>query len=185
MEVGFFYSSQEMKILRLKNYLPAVLLLVLWGCGHDEKEEDTPYGSAEEVRQYRERINPLIDELNAIEMEVQETAVGTSGQATAANLAAACERLCERLRAVLAEIEAIEPPPLLAPLHGDVRRLVLLRLEAYTAVLEELEAEVEAAFDQAEEQLRQANALAAELNGELEEVDRVLASAKRSQILHD
>jgi uncharacterized protein YoxC len=177
------FSIGKSEMGALKRYLAVCLLLGVWGCGGDENKAETPYGNAEDVRVYREQINPLIDEINAIEMEVQETAVGASGQATAANIAAACELLCQRLRAVLEELEAIEPPALLAPLHREVRQVVLLRLEAYNAVLEGLGEQDEQLFSEAVEKLNQANVLAAQLNEDLEEVDQTLASAKRTRVL--
>ncbi len=180
---GFLCNLNTCEQAALKKYIALSLLVLMWGCGDDEEGAETPYGSVEEVWVYRERINPLIDEINAIEMEVQETAVGALGQATADNIAAACERLCQRLRAVLEELEAIEPPALLAPLHGEVRRVVLLRLEAYDAVLAALGDLDEALFAEAVEKLNQANVLAAQLNEDLQEVDQTLASAKRKTVL--
>jgi len=71
----------------------------------------------------------------------------------------------------------------MAPLHREVRQVVLLRLEAYNAVLERLGEQDEQLFSEAVEKLNQANVLAAQLNEDLEEVDQTLVSAKRTRVL--
>ena len=163
-----------------------LMLLVAGGCGDGKKEErGTPYGNVDEVRAYRERINEIIDEVNAVQSEVESTAVGSSGQATGENLAAAYERLGPRLRKALEELEGMEPPPLLAELHGEVRGVILLRLGGFDKVAEGWRveqassfAEAEPLYEEAEEKFSEANALIAQVNEELEEVDIALAEAE-------
>ena len=155
--------------------------LGLWGCGdEDEGEAETPYGTAAEVREYRRQLEPVIVEVNDIEMEVHRTAVGSSGQATAANLAAAFERLRPRLQAVLEAADQIAPPPLLGPLHQDIRRLIALRLEAFDTLLEGWSTANEDLYQVAEDRLSQANALIPELNEELESLDMAMIEAGES-----
>ena len=161
--------------------LTALVLLAAAGCGDGGKEE-TPYGSAEEVRNYRERIDWIVDEVNRVQEEMERMAVGTSGQATGRNLAAAYERLAPRLESVLEELDRIEPPPKLAELHRRIRRLILLRLEALGRAAEGWRVEQATSFEEAEplygeaeERFDQADALAAQVNEELEEVDVALA----------
>ena len=159
----------------------AIVGLGLWGCGdEDEGEAETPYGTAAEIREYRRQLEPVIVEVNDIEMEVYRTAVGSSGQATAANLAAAFERLRPRLQAVLEAVGQIEPPPLLGPLHQNIRRLIVLRLEAFDTLLEGWSAANEDLYQVAEDRLSQANALIPELNEELESLDMAMIEAGES-----
>ena len=156
-------------------------LVGLAGCGDDgDDENQTPYGSAAEVSAYRNQVEPIITEVNDIEMEVQRTAVGASGQATAANLAVAYERLKPRLLQALEDFERIEPPPLLAPLHRDIEQLITLRLEAFDTLLEGWNNEDEALYEVAEEKLRLANDLIPRLNQELMQVDVALFEAEGS-----
>lgn len=163
----------------------ALLLAWLGGCG-DGKVGDTPYGSAAQVREYRLRIDPIIDQINAIEQEAQRTAVGASGQATAENLAAVYQQVLPRLQEALAAFAQLVPPPRLQELHRDMRQIITLRLGAYGAVLEGWEAQQaqgqtphsDALYQQAEDQLRQANALIALVNQELRQVDLALGQAE-------
>ncbi len=163
----------------VRNGIVALGLIGQLGCGDSQEDApETPYGSVEEVREYRLLIDPIVAEVNEVEMEVQRTAVGSSGQATAANLAAAYEVLKPRLQAVLEALNQVEPPALLAPLHRDIRKLITLRLEAFNTLLEGREAENEELYEVAEAKLVEANALIPELNQELEKIDMVLAEAE-------
>lgn len=163
-----------------------LMLLVVGGCGDGKEEErGTPYGSVDEVRAYRERINEIIDEVNAVQSEVESTAVGSSGQATGENLSAAYERLRPRLREALEEVESMKPPSRLEQLHGEVRGMIVLRLEGFDKVAEGWRveqassfAEAEPLYEEAEEKFDEANALIAQVNEELEEVDIALAEAE-------
>ena len=158
------------------------VLAGLVGCGGDGKgANETPYGSAAEVGAYRRQVEPVITAVNDIEMDWQGTAVGASGEATAANLARAFERLKPRLLQALEDFEHIEAPPLLAPLHRDIRRLIILRLEAFDALLAGWngadEAAAEVLYEAVEEKLRLANELVPRLNRELQQVDMALLAA--------
>ena len=157
-------------------FVPMLIALVVVGCGDDGDDgKRTPYGSAEEVWDYRRQIDAIVD-------EVERTAVGSAGRATGENLAAAYSRLKPRMLAVLEEVEEIEPPKALVDLHGDIRELILLRLGAYDQVIEGWRVEQENSFveaeplyDEAEDKLEEASLLAVAINGELEQVDVALA----------
>jgi len=173
--------EEEIASLEAKVDSLSGLLLQLRG----EIEAATSYGSAEEVRAYREQINQVIDEVNAVEQEVQETAVGSTGRATGENLAAAYERVLPRLQAVLETLDQIRPPPRLARLHRDIRRLVLLRLEAYNTVIEGWNVEqarsfaaAEPIYEQAEVKLKEANILIAQINEEIGKMEAALAETE-------
>ena len=164
-------------------FVPMLIALVVVGCGDDGDDgKRTPYGSAEEVWDYRRQIDAIVDEVNAVQDEVERTAVGSAGRATGENLAAAYSRLKPRMLAVLEEVEEIEPPKALVDLHGDIRELILLRLGAYDQVIEGWRVEQENSFveaeplyDEAEDKLEEASLLAVAINGELEQVDVALA----------
>ena len=143
------------------------------GCG-DGDDTSSPFGSVEEVSAYRQQLEPIIVEVNEIEMDVHTSAVGSSGQATAANLAAAFERLNPRLQAALSQLESIEAPARLAPLHADICRLITLRLEAWDTLLEGWNNEEHGLYNLAEDLLCQANGLIPALNEELAQIDLAL-----------
>ena len=166
-------------------FLILAALAGLVGCGDDLKSANqTLYGNAAEVGAYRRQVEPVITAVNDIEMEWQSTAVGASGEATAANLATAFERLKPRLLQALEDFERIEAPPLLAPLHRDIRRLIILRLEAFDALLagwnDADEAAAEVLYEAAEGKLRLANELIPRLNRELQQVDMALLAVADS-----
>ncbi len=164
----------------------AWLLVGLGGCGEDKGVSQTPYGSADEVRAYRLQTNPLIDWVNSLEQEVQGRAVGASGQATAANLAAVCQYAQPLLQDARDSFDRIVPPPRLEDLHRDMRQVMSLRLAAYAAVLEGWalqqeqgeNAQSDTLYQQAEAELAQANALTAEVNQQLKAVDLALGEGE-------
>jgi DNA repair exonuclease SbcCD ATPase subunit len=165
-----------------------LLALLVAGCGGDEGER-TPYGRVEEVRQYRERLNAVIDQINAVERELRDLAVGSTGRATGQNLAAACQSLQERLQAALKALEGIAPPRKLRAVHADMQRAVELRLDACARIAQAWQveqersfAEAEPMYDEAEALLAQANQLLEEVNQVLEEVDAALAQEERNPV---
>jgi len=180
---GGYRALRRNEPMRGISFVLMLMALIATGCGDDgDDEKKTPYGSAEEVWAYRARIDAVIDEVNAVQNEVERTAVGSAGRATGENLAAAYSRLKPRMLAVLEELEEIDPPAALAELHGDIRELILLRLAAYDQVIEGWEverensfAEAEPLYDEAEDKLEEASLLAAGINEELEQVDVALA----------
>ena len=108
--------------------------------------------------------------------------LGASGQATAANLAAAFERLRPRLAEALAAFEQIDPPHEWTDLHGRIRELIRLRLEAFDALLEGFESEDLDLYALTEQNLRQANDLIPGLNEELMEIDLRLTPASEATV---
>ena len=83
-----------------------MLLLVLVGCG-DDRAQQTEFGSVKSVRAYREMVEDIIVEANAIEQDFRETAVGSTGQATGNNLSTAAMRLRPRLVAAIDQITSV------------------------------------------------------------------------------
>jgi len=168
---------------------PALVLLAALlagtGCGDDGGGKKTPYGNAAKVRAYRDRVDAIVDTVNAIQDEMERLAVGSAGQATGENLAEAAAVLEPRLQAALEQLDGIDPPARLADLHAEMRRLIQLRLEALDQVSQGWEVEqvdsfaaAEPLYDQAEGMLDEVNALAARVNAALEEVDIALAEAE-------
>ena len=176
----------------MKQLIWAACLLSVAGCGRQEEsssrpEEEiqapqTPYGSVEEVRSYLEKINPYIQEIGRIQAEVDHQ-VGSSGKATSKNLATAMKEVYPRLREVLENFERIEPPPLLAPFHRDIEKLMLIRLDAYDTTIKGWQEEQKSRNTQwhqeAEAKLKQANELIVQLNAEMKKINDALSAAAR------
>lgn len=152
--------------------LAGALLLV--GCGDDD---DAPFGDPAALRAYRNALNPVVDEVSAIDARVRERAVGSSDVATAANLNAVYLEVRPRLLEALVELDRIEPPGEVAGLHAQVRALVVLRLDAYRLVMEGFAAGDTTVYAAAEAKLRAANDLIPAINATLAEVDAALSEA--------
>lgn len=165
-----------------------VLSLVMVGCG--KKPEDkpqpassTPYGSPQDVSAYFQAIDPLVQQLNGLHQELYQK-VGSSGKATGANLAPAMAQGKPQLQQVLAQLEKTTPPPLLAPFHEQLKKLVLLRLDAYGLTAEGWKQEqaktpqFENQYNRGEAKLAEAQQLGGQLGAERERIQQVLAQAQ-------
>ncbi|MBM3277659.1 MAG: hypothetical protein FJY95_06215 [Candidatus Handelsmanbacteria bacterium] len=132
---------------------------------------------------YLQVIDPLVMQLNTLHQELYNT-VGSSGKATAANLAPAMEQGRPRLAQILAALDQATPPPLLAPFHQQIKKLVQLRLEAYAQALEGWKQEqqkgagFENLYQRSEELLTQAQDLGIPLGDERQRIQQVLEAAK-------
>jgi hypothetical protein len=106
----------------------ACLLVFLFGCGDSDPDDpsETSYGPLEDVKAYRQNIEPIIVEVSAIEALVQERAVGSANVATAENLYPIYLEQRPKLLQIMEHIDRIKPPSALADLHQDIRRLVTL-----------------------------------------------------------
>ena len=170
--------------------------LTMTACGGPEEEDSqaqqqadsasaaassTAYGSVEEVSSYLVSIDPFIREVSAIQVGV-DTLVGSAGKGTGANLAPAAGDARQRLNQLLDDLAALEPPPLLAPLHRDIKRLITLRLEAYTSTvrgweIEQSGGDFRAQYDAAQGKYSEANDVIVALNGELEKIHQAVLAA--------
>lgn len=150
----------------------AVVALALAGCG--DGDGGTRFGSIDEVQAYRDAVDPVVEEVSAIEAEVQERAVGSSNAATAANLNAVYLEVRPQLLEVLVAFDRIQPPRRLATLHDDIRGLILLRLDAYGLVMEGFSSQNEELYPLAEGKLEDANGLIPLINEQLCEIDVAL-----------
>jgi hypothetical protein len=176
----------------MKRFSPFLLLvLAALSCGRKPEEKPpaaatTPYGSPQEVADFLNRVDPLVAQLNAIHQELYQQ-VGTSGKATGANLAPAMEKGRPRLAEILAQLENLAPPPLLAPFHEQVKKVVGLRLDAYAQTLEgwrlerEKSPEYESHYARGEQYLSEAQQLGARLGAERERIQIALAAAQPPQ----
>ena len=90
-----------------------------------------------------------------------------------------------RLLKQLSQIDSIQPPPLLIPVHKRIKKLLELRSEAYRLTIDGWEEEQRSErpstlYVAAEERIENANAIALELNGELTKMYEALETASAS-----
>ncbi|MEE3258029.1 MAG: hypothetical protein VX293_02350 [Candidatus Latescibacterota bacterium] len=91
------------------------------------------------------------------------------------------EKLKPRLERALEEFNKLDPPPLLAPLHGDIKKLMVLRLDGYETTIrgwtqEQIDGRTET-YAKAETTLREANQLILKLNREMGKVYQAMERA--------
>jgi hypothetical protein len=173
-----WWPASDSKAVFLCTWLSA---LWLTACADDDMQ--TRFGKADAVWRYRDALNPIIESVSEIEAEVQATAVGASGTATAANLAAVYARVLPNLEATKAQFGHINAPRRLANLHRLIGDLISLRIAAYAAVVRGFSSGTETLYAEAEEMLEAANALIVEINGLLSRVDAELAANPRKKVL--
>lgn len=154
---------------------------LLAGCGADDG--DSAFGDPDALRAYRGALNPIVDEVSAIEEEVLVRAVGSSNAATAANLSAVYAEVRPRLLEALVELDRLAPPARLTGLHAEVRTLVVLRLDAYRIVMAGFAAGDTTVYGQAEAKLRAANDLIPAINATLCQIDVALGAADSCPVL--
>jgi len=155
---------------------------LLGSCG-DGDSDGTQFGPVDELRTYRRAINPIAEEVSAIEAQVQERAVGSRGVATAANLNAVYQEMRPRLLESLVALDRIEPPTRLRDLHGDIRQLIILRLDAYALVMAGYAEGDEEQYSVAEGKLGQANELILAVNLQLREIDVALGDVEGNRVV--
>tara|TARA_Y100000758_G_scaffold286153_1_gene236760 strand:+ start:776 stop:1321 length:546 start_codon:yes stop_codon:yes gene_type:complete len=179
-----------MGMTRSRLLLSITVSLFLASCGDDDSNR---FGNTDDLRHYRDALNPIIDHVSAIEAQVQQQAVGSSNVATAANLNAVYLEVRPQLLETLVDFDRLVPPKNLRTLHHDIRTLIILRLDAYRIVMEGFAVGDSTVYATAETQLRQANELIVEINIELCEIDvalgdledcRLLAGQRRREFSH-
>ena len=155
---------------------------LICSCGNGDGDTGR-FGPAPELRAYRSALDPIAEEVSAIEAEVQERAVGSQNVGTAANLNAVYQEVRPRLLEALVELDRLEPPTPLQDLHEDIRRLVILRLDAYALVMAGYAEGDEGKYSLAEEKLRQANELILTVNLQLREIDVALGDVESNRVV--
>lgn len=170
----------------MRGWRPTWLLLVACvvavGCGDDD-DDGNRFGDATALRDYRAALNPIVDVVSAVETEVQERAVGSSNVATAANLNAVYNELRPSLLEALVDLDRLTPPRQLQDLHGQIRQLVVLRLDAYRIVMAGYAVGDTTVYAQAESNLHAANDLIIDINLGLCEIDVVLGDLEDCRLL--
>lgn len=104
-------------------------------------------------------------------------------KATAANLAAAFQRLRPCLTWTLEAFEQIDPPSEWIDMHGEIRKLITLRLEAFDTLLAGFESEDQILYAFTKQRLVEANGLIPVLNEQLLELDLDLAAGSEATVV--
>ena len=165
-----------------------LILALLLACG---KKDNTSFGDADVVSLYRENLNSIVADINAIDVALRERAVGSADQATGENFSKECLELDDQLVQVSILLGRMDPPSKLRELHSSIRQVVELRREACKKIVEGWKVEEVESFSkadplylEAEEILEKANQLLVSANIVLINVDEELARyyAKRNPV---
>ena len=182
---------------------PALLLtFFVLSCGKTEEEASangqpesappdmtasTAYGSVAEVSAYLNAINPHIETIGGLQKDYEE-ALASSRQGaserrgTGSNLAEKAASIRPGLQSELDALDAIQPPPLLAPFHRDTRKMLATRIDALRRViagweLEQAGGDYEAVYREAEDKYESANQLILQLNTQMNRINTSLKAA--------
>ena len=182
---------------------PALLLtFFVLSCGKTEEEASangqpesappdmtasTAYGSVAEVSAYLNAINPHIETIGGLQKDYEE-ALASSRQGaserrgTGRNLAEKAASIRPGLQSELDALDAIQPPPLLAPFHRDTRKMLATRIDALRRViagweLEQAGGDHEAVYQEAEDKYESANQLILQLNTQMNRINTSLKAA--------
>ena len=121
-------------------------------------------------------VDPHIRQVSELQQRMYEV-VGSANMATGQNLAAFItdNNAISDLQGSIESFDNIVPPPLLAPLHRDIEKMLMLRLEAFKLTTAGREAELAKTpgnhYEKAEAKLEEANGITLSLNGRLQEVN--------------
>ena len=181
--ISAYKSLDLIRLLLRKKSIANLSASALVAAVGRDKDKKTQYGLLYELREYRTLINPIIDEVSAIEREVRDRAVDKLDSALAEKLDEVYREVRPELLEVLVELDRIEPPPGLYSLHTDIRRLILLRLDAYAFVIEGVATGNEVFYEAAEQKLRAANELIPHVNERLCEVDIALGDLEDCRLV--
>jgi hypothetical protein len=171
----------------------------------------TAYGTVEEVSEYLDAINPHVNTIGQLQRDYEqalassrqgashmETAAGVlefeldgrpyrlrAWRGTGRYLAEKAAAVRPGLQAELDALDAIQPPPLLAPFHRDTRKMLITRIDALARViagweLEQAGGDYEAAYREAEARYETANQLILQLNTEMNRINTSVAAAASS-----
>tara|TARA_Y100000588_G_C13983296_1_gene808221 strand:+ start:94 stop:648 length:555 start_codon:yes stop_codon:yes gene_type:complete len=177
------------------NFFYLILVSALFfGCGQDtdktaeqpisQRSPQTQYGTPAEITGYIQTIGPFIRVISEAEITVQQQVNDQSGQATGKNLSRAMQEVLPSLREAFKNFDKVEPPPLLAPLHKDIKQLFSLRLDAYNDTIKgwELEQSAEESdlYVRAENKMKEANILSQKLNQEMAKIQQSLIDQAES-----
>lgn len=189
----------------MKNYVLFVLVLLFQiSCGGNNQDsskvaqkgpspnfaaksklDSSVFGNSVKIKEYLRKIDPLIVEYSQIQSKIYGV-MGSSGVFTGRNLGQITKDQKPRLLELSEKLEAIEPPPLIAPFHNDFAHLLVLRLSAFDAAIQALEiedasgdtsafSEVSLKFALSEEQI-------VKLNQQMQEINESLLSIEQNRI---
>lgn len=150
----------------------------------EQHASTTLYGTKAEIETYLNRINPHVQEVGRIQLLVDNN-IGSSGRATGTNLAPAMQSTKPNLEAILDTLSIVNPPPLLSSFHNNFKKLVTLRIAAYSTIIRGFELEQKTGdlslYEKAEASLDEANKLIVLLNEEMGKIMESLASISTQQ----
>jgi hypothetical protein len=170
-----------------------VALVAALGCGSSEEESSQPapavdtsaqtaYGTVEEVSAYLETINPHIRRVGELQ-QTYETALASAREGamdrrgTGRNLAMKAAEVRPEFKLVMDQLDAIEPPPLLAPFHRDIRKMLTTRMESFARTMEgweveQAEGDFEPIYRDAEAKYEAANQQILQLNTQMNRINQ-------------
>jgi hypothetical protein len=146
---------------------------------------ETAYGNSQAVSNYLVEINPYVKSISELQAEIDQNAVGSTGKATGTNLAQAIKTAKPKLQALYNRFNQLEPPPLLAGMHRDIKKLMELRLEAYDLTIkgrtrEEVDMDL-SLYDEAQIRFQEANQQILALNAQMKKVNQSLVQVVTKQ----
>ena len=131
-------------------------------------------------------IDPHILSVSELQRNMYEV-VGTANVATGQNLAKFItdSDAIAALQTSIESLNVITPPALLAPLHRDIQKMLVLRLDGFKLTLQGRDAEATKTtsdhYNQASIKLDEANAITMTLNGRLQEVNQAAYSMRNQE----
>jgi hypothetical protein len=161
-------------------FLAVTLALLAAGCGGDD--DKTPFGSKDDVRDYRRLINPIVDEMSAIELEVL-VVVDDEGISIDSRLNAVFIDVLPRLQRLRERLDQVRPPRKLQMLHEEITQMVQLRLDGAQILIDGFAAGDVSVYPTALEARQQADELIPEINDVLCEIDVALGDRDDCRLL--
>lgn len=148
---------------------------------------ETAYGTIAAVTGYLETINPHILKIGDLQKQYEDAlASARQGAAdrrgTGRNLAARAAQVRPEFQLVLDELDAVQPPPLLAPFHRDTRKMLAARIDALARTMEGWEVEQAGGdfapiYRDAEAKYEAANQLILQLNTQMNRINASVQEA--------
>ena len=161
-------------------FFAVTLALFATGCGGDG--DKTPFGSKEDVRDYREAVNPIVDEMSAIELEVLAV-VDDDGVSIDSRLNAVFVDVLPRLQLLRETLAQLRPPRKLKMLHEEITRMVKLRLGGAQILTDGFAAGDVSVYPSALDARQQADELIPAINEVLCEIDVALGDRDDCRLL--
>lgn len=165
-----------------KVLLSAVATLALLAAGCGGNDDKTRFGSKDDVRDYRAAINPIVDEMSAIELEVLAV-VDDDGVSIDSRLNAVFIDVLPRLQRLRETLDRLRPPRKLQVLHEEITQMVQLRLDGAQILTDGFAAGDVSVYPTALERRQQADELIPMINEVLCEIDVALGDRDDCRLL--